>query len=181
MTNEKQHRLDDNFRKHQSRLLGYVRSKMQSLQDAEDLVQDIYVQAMHNLNVLDAVDNLAGWLYTVARNRIIDWYRRKRTPTVAIDHTNDEGLSLHDILADSEAEALDAEMLAIISEAMIESIEELPKKQQYVFIQQGIEGRTCRELAEETGESINTLLARKRYAVQFLRGRLKDVRKMLNE
>jgi len=181
MTNEQQHRLDENFRAHQSRLLGYVRSKIQSIQDAEDLVQDIYLQAMHNLNALDAVDNLAGWLYTATRNKVIDWYRRKKAPHVDIDQTNDDGASLQDILAESEAETFDEETRAIISEAMIESIEELPEKQQYVFIQQVIEGRTFRELSEETGESINTLLARKRYAVQFLRGRLKHVKKILNE
>jgi len=181
MTNEQQHRLDAGFRDHQSRLLGYVRSKMQSLQDAEDLVQDVYLQALHNLNALDAVDNLAGWLYTVTRNRVIDWYRRKKAPVVAIDQTNDDGYSLTDVIAESEAGTFDAETRAIFSEAIIESIEELPEKQRYVFIQQVVEGRTFRDLAEETGESINTLLARKRYAVQFLRGRLEDVKKILHE
>lgn len=181
MTNEQQHRLDENFRDHQSRLLGYVRSKMRSLQDAEDLVQDVYLQALHNLNVLDAVDNLAAWLYTAARNKVIDWYRRKKTPSVDIDAMNEDGLSLQEVFLGVEEETPDEETRAIIAEAMIESIEELPQKQQYVFIQQVIEGRTFRELSEETGESINTLLARKRYAVQFLRGRLKHVKKMLNE
>lgn len=181
MTNEMQKKLDANFRSNQSKLLGFVQSRVNSIELAEDLVQDVYVQAISSLNVLDAVDNLAGWLFTAARNKVIDWYRRKQTPLVSLDDAYDEGKSLHDILFDSNDEQWDEDTWQLVSEAMIESIEELPENQKFVFIQNVIEGKTFRELAAETGESINTLLARKRYAVQFLQTRLKDVKKLLSE
>ena len=181
MTNEMQNKLDTNFKSNQYKLLGFVRSKIQSVEEAEDLVQDVYLQAMQSLNVLAAVDNLAGWLFTSARNKVIDWYRRKKLPLVSLDEDNNTGQNLHDILFDSNDEEWDEETWQLVSDAMIESIEELPQKQKFVFIQNVIEGKTFRELASETGESINTLLARKRYAVQFLRTRLIDVKEILSK
>jgi RNA polymerase sigma factor (sigma-70 family) len=181
MTNEMQNKLDTNFQSNQYKLLGFVRSKIQSVEEAEDLVQDVYLQALQSLNVLDAVDNLAGWLFTAARNKVIDWYRRKKMPLVSLDEDKSDGSSLHDILFDSSDEQWDEETWQLVSDAMIDCIEELPQKQKFVFIQNVIEGKTFRELASETGESINTLLARKRYAVQFLRTRLIDVKEILSK
>ena len=141
----------------------------------------MYVQALSSLNVLEAVDNLTGWLYTVAKNKVIDWYRKKRLPTVSIDEPLENGFSFKDFLAEEIPDAIDEATREIVHQAIMDSIDELPAKQKYIFIQQVIEGKTFRELAEETGEPLNTLIARKRYAIQFLQNRLKEIRKLLNE
>jgi len=169
------------FESERKGLLSFIRSKIRSLEESEDLLQDVYLQALHNLNVLESVDNLTGWLYTVAKNKIIDWYRKKRLPTVPIDVPDENGITFEGIIADNKMEKWDEETRQLVYEAIIESIEELPAKQKYVFIQQVIEGRTFRELAEETGESINTLIARKRYALHFLQDRLREIKHLINE
>lgn len=181
MVKEQQHRLAQVFKSANSGLLAFVRSRIQSLEESEDLVQDVYLQALRNLNVLEAVDNLTSWLYTVTKNKVIDWYRKKKVPMVSIDESIEENFSLKDILAQEDAENWDIPTRQIVSEEIIKCLDELPEKQRLVFVQNVSEGKTFRELAEETGESINTLLARKRYAVQFLQTRLKEIKELINE
>ncbi len=168
MINEQIHRVEKSFEVEHRGLFAFIRSKIRSLEEAEDLLQEVYFQALSSLNVLEAVDNLTGWLYTVAKNKIIDWYRKKRLPTVSIEEPLENGFSLRD-----------KETREFVFQSIMKVIDELPEKQRYVFIQQVIEGKTFHELAEETGESINTLIARKRYAVQFLQGKLQEVKKFL--
>ncbi|MDZ7264855.1 MAG: sigma-70 family RNA polymerase sigma factor, partial [candidate division KSB1 bacterium] len=150
-------------------MFAFIRSKIRSIEESEDLLQEVFFQALSSLNALEAVDNLTGWLYTVAKNKIIDWYRKKRLPTVSIDEPMANGFSFQDFLAEEIPDGLDEETRELVLQSIMEAIEELPEKQRYVFIQQVVEGKTFRELAEETGDSINTLIARKRYAVQFLK------------
>ena len=179
MVSEQQHRLAKSFQTEHTGLLNFVRSKIPN-EESEDLVQDVYVQALRSLNVLDAVDNLAGWLYTVARNKIVDWYRRKKMPTVPLDAPDENGTPLHDMLAEDIPDEWDNETRELVFEAIVDRIDELPDKQRWVFIENVVEGRTFRELAEESGESINTLLARKRYALQNLQERLKKIKEYVN-
>ncbi|MBN1464640.1 sigma-70 family RNA polymerase sigma factor [candidate division KSB1 bacterium] len=179
MSSRQRHRLEESFRSEYEKLLSYVRSRM-PLYESEDLVQEVYVKALRSLNVLDTVDNLVGWLYVVARNKIIDWYRRAKLPTVPLDSIAANGMGLQELLAEEISDDWDDEMRARVVDAIIDSVDELPDEQRFAFIQNVIEGRTFRELAAETGESINTLLARKRYAVRFLQDRLREI-KDLNE
>ncbi len=155
-----------------SRLLGFIQKRIASPEDAEDVLQDVYLQAMKHVNALDAIDNLSGWLFRIARNKIIDRYRRKKTE-VSIDADDENGRSLHDLLNIETDETRDDETRGFVMQAIQEGIDELPKAQKSVFIAQVIEGKTFRRISEESGESINTLLARKRYAVQYLQKRLK--------
>ena len=180
MTREQQHSLDRHLRSSRMGLLAYVRSKM-PYPEAEDLLQDVYVQALRSLNILDEVDNLAGWLFTIARNKVIDWYRLKKIPTVSLDEKDEDGTSLQEVFTSEIPVDWDDETRELVLEAILESVDELPEKQRYVFLENAVEGRTFRELAEETGESINTLLARKRYAVQFLRKRLHHLKQLINQ
>jgi RNA polymerase sigma factor (sigma-70 family) len=179
MVSEQRHRLEKSFRTEHAGLLNFVRSKIPG-EDSEDLVQDVYVQALRSLNVLDAVDNLAGWLYTVARNKVIDWYRRKKMPTVPLDAPDENGTSLRDMFAEEIPGNWDEETRELVFQAITDSVDELPEKQKFVFIRNVVEGQTFRELTDETGESINTLLARKRYALQFLQKRLHTIREYVN-
>lgn len=180
MVNE-QHKIAKSFKSDYSRLLGFIRSQIGSLEESEDLLQEVYAQALSRLNVLDAVDNLSGWLFTITKNKVIDWYRKKKALTVSIESTDENGLSLKDILAEEIPDSPDETTQELVYDEIIHSIDELPENQKYVFIQQVIEGRTFSELSEETGVSINTLIARKRYAIQFLRNRLKEIRKPIND
>ncbi|MBN2093384.1 sigma-70 family RNA polymerase sigma factor [candidate division KSB1 bacterium] len=175
MMNAQRHRIEKSFEAERKGLFAFIRSKIRSLEESEDLLQDIYVQALGNLNVLDTVDNLTGWLYTVAKNRIIDWYRKKRLPVVSIDEVDENGRGFKEFLTEEIPEGLDEDELNEIYQIIFRYIEELPEKQQYVFIQQVVEGRTFRELADETGESINTLIARKQYATKFLKNKLNNL------
>lgn len=179
MMTEQVHRVEKSFKAERRGLFAFIQSKIRSLEESEDLLQEVYFQALSSLNVLEAVDNLTGWLYTVAKNKIIDWYRKKRLPTVSIEESLENGFSLQDFLAEEIPEAVDEETRELLSQAILDAIDELPQKQRYVFIQQVVEGKTFQELADETGESINTLIARKRYAVQFLQDRLIAIKKLL--
>lgn len=179
MINEQKNRVAKSFEAEHRGLFAFIRSKIRSLEESDDLLQEVFFQALGNLNALEAVDNLTGWLYTVARNKIIDWYRKKRLPTVSIDEPLENGFSFSDFLAEEIPAGLDEETRELVFHSIMEAIDELPAKQRYVFIQQVVEGKTFRELSEETGEPINTLIARKRYAVQFLQGKLQQAKGLL--
>ncbi len=179
MKNEQEHRIEKSFEAEHGGLFAFIRSKIRSLEEAEDVLQEVYVQALGSLNVLDAVDNLTGWLYAVAKNKIVDWYRKKRLPTVSIDESDENGIQFKDMLAEEIPDQLDEETRQFVLQSIMDAIDELPDKQKYVFIQQVIEGKTFRELSAQTGESMNTLIARKRYAVEFLRTRLVEIKKLV--
>lgn len=163
------------------RLLAFVRSKISSLEESEDLLQDVYLQLLGTANVLESIDNLTGWLYTVTRNKIVDWYRRRKPETVSLAEPLENGLRFADVLAAELPDSIDESVRDLVLETILERIDLLPEKQKFVFIQQVIHDRTFRELAAETGESQNTLIARKRYAVQFLRRQLQEIKQLLNE
>ena len=181
MTQEQQTYLEQNYRAHESRLLGFIKSKISSSEDSEDLLQDVYLQAINNLNVFEQIDNITGWLFTITKNKIIDRYRKRRVETIFLETNNNENLNLDELLSQEVDSTWDEETQELVNEAIMEAIDNLPENQKYVFVQQVIEEKTFKELSEETGESINTLLARKRYAVQTLRKELKDIKKIIDE
>ncbi|HUV06618.1 MAG TPA: sigma-70 family RNA polymerase sigma factor [Spirochaetia bacterium] len=177
-------KLEQTYRDERGGLLAFIRSKIGDAEEAEDILQDVFIQATRSLNLTTPIENLIAWLYRVAKNRIIDWYRKKRYRTVSIQSTNhgtDERATIEEMLAGSGIDIEKDLIRSLVTEAVIESVEELPEAQREVFILQAIEGKTFREISESTGMSINTLLARKRYAVQFLRKRLRDLKEMLQD
>ena len=98
------HRIAESYEQESSRLLAFIRSKVRRNEDAEDILQDVFYQALENLNALEPIENLAGWLYTVAKNRVIDWYRKKKEP--ALDPTL-ENITLQNLVEDSGMQSLD--------------------------------------------------------------------------
>lgn len=158
------------------RLLAFIRRRVASDSQAEDILQDVFFQLLTSYSVTESLEKVTGWLFTVARNRIIDWYRRRRPQDRALEETIDGGpLTLGDVIP-SSVEATDAEYdKAVIAEELTEALEELPEKQREVFVMHEIEGKSFNEIREITGEPLNTLLSRKRYAVLFLRRRLEDL------
>jgi RNA polymerase sigma factor (sigma-70 family) len=127
-------------------------------------------------SVTEPIDKLAAWLFTVARNKITDWYRKKKHVSLSQEGTDDLlPLDLEDVLYDADDTPDSAYLRSIIRDALEEALEELPAKQREVFVMHEIEGRPFKEIAELTGDPVNTLLSRKRYAVLFLRERLQEL------
>ena len=160
------------------RLLAFIRRWIEDAAEAEDILQESLYELVLAHRMMQPVEQAGAWLVRVARNRIIDRFRRRdaRGDTVSITQEDvaPEG-SLADLLpaADSGPEA--AAMRAILLAEIEAALAELPPEQRTVFVAQELEGIGFRELAQRTGVSINTLLARKRYAVRFLRARLRKV------
>ncbi len=142
-------------------LLGFIRSRVGSQEDAEDILQDVWYQLSRIVD-LDEIENISGWLYRVARNRITDSYRKQRPE----DDLNDEHFLLSEDLPDDDL------FKELFWEALFGALEELPEKQRVVFIQNELEDKTLQEIADETDEKLKTIISRKRYAVQHLRTRL---------
>jgi RNA polymerase sigma factor (sigma-70 family) len=172
-------RLEKVYRSERGALLGFIRSRIGDAEEAEDLLQDVFFQAVRNASATEPIENILGWLYTIARNKIIDRYRRRRT-VVSLQEQR-EDTTLDSLLADSGIDIEKEMVRRAVMDALVEALEELPPEQREAFIQQAIEGRTFREISEQTGTPLNTLIARKRYAVLFLRRRLHDLKEIVNE
>ena len=148
------------------------------MRDAEDILQDVFYALVEANRLLMPIEHVTGWLFGVARNRIIDLFRKTRpesfSDTVVADE-NDELLHLEDVLPSPDAgpEALYAR--GVLLDALELAIDELPQEQRDVFIAHELKGRSFKEMAAEKGVSVNTLLSRKRYAMLHLRERLKNV------
>jgi RNA polymerase sigma factor (sigma-70 family) len=146
--------------------------------DAEDILQDVFYALVEANRLLMPIEHVTGWLFRVARNRIIDLFRKARPESFsdsAVADENDELLHLEDVLPSPDAgpEALYAH--GMLLDALELAIDELPQEQRDVFIAHELEGRSFKEMAAEKGVSVNTLLSRKRYAMLHLRERLKNI------
>ena len=166
------------YQKEKNRLLAFIRSRVETKEDAEDILQDVFYHTLQGVSVTDQIDNLLGWLYVAARNRIIDWYRKKRLHTCPLEDI--EKYSTKDLIADCGLHPEKTYYRNLIAEALAESVEALPEEQRMVFVLQELEGMTFKEIAEMTGVSINTFISRKRYAVQYLRKQLKEIKSILD-
>jgi RNA polymerase sigma factor (sigma-70 family) len=160
-----------------SRLRSFIRRRVPDPGDAEDILQDVLARLVEANRLLMPIDHLTGWLFRVARNRIADLFRERRSEgrgDVGLDETG-ERLDLEDLLPSPDAGPEAQFARSALLEELALAIEELPVEQREVFVGHEIEGRSFKEMAGKTGVSINTLLARKRYAVRHLRERLRDL------
>ncbi len=175
----------DTVKKEHGRLLDFIRKRVSSEEDAEDILQDVFFELVETYRLMKPVEKIASWLFKVARNKIIDRYRKKKTLSLEnqVGYTSEEegeSLNFAELLEDYSKSA-DSELIRnIIIEALEEALEELPKEQRDVFILHEIEDRSFQEIAELKGVSVNTLLSRKRYAVLYLRKRLESVYEEIN-
>jgi RNA polymerase sigma factor (sigma-70 family) len=157
------------------RLLAFIRRRIDDAAEAEDILQDALYELVVAERLAQPVEQIGAWLMRVARNRIIDRFRRKR-PELLLDSAGaEEGRMLEEMLPAADGTPETAAMRALLLEEIEAAIAELPREQREVFIAQELDGLTFRELAERSGVSINTLLSRKRYAVLQLRERLQAV------
>jgi RNA polymerase sigma factor (sigma-70 family) len=156
------------------RLLALIRRSIADASEAEDILQEALYELVVAYRMLQPVQQAGAWLARVARNRIIDRFRRKTTrsaPAPGPDEA-EPGSGLGDLLPAADADAESAVMREVLLAQIEAALAELPREQREVFIAHELEGVSFRELSARSGVSINTLLARKRYALQFLRGRL---------
>jgi RNA polymerase sigma factor (sigma-70 family) len=159
-----------------ARLRNFIRRRVPNEADVEDLLQDVFYELVEANRLLMPIEHVTAWLYRVARNRIIDLFRKKRPEPLsdmAMEGKDGELLRIEDLLPSPDAEP---EALYFRHELLDElevALEELPDEQREVFVAHEIEGRSFKEMAAEDGVSVNTLLSRKRYAVLHLRERLR--------
>jgi RNA polymerase sigma factor (sigma-70 family) len=156
--------LSEIVERERSRLLAFIRRRVADPLDAEDILQDVFYKLVEANSLLMPIDHVTAWLFRAARNRIIDLFRKKKTESFTD--------AMEDLLPSPDAGPESLYARHVLVDELSLALEELPKDQRDVFVAHELEGRSFRELADETGISINTLLARKRYAVLRLRTRL---------
>ena len=178
MALEQDQRISDVVKREQSRLRNFIRRRVPDPLDAEDILQDVFYRLVEANRLLMPIEHVTGWLFRVARNRITDLFRKKEPENFseieAVDEEN-ELLQFEDLLPSPDAgpEAIYARR--VLLDEMERALDELPQEQRAVFVAHEFEGRSFKELSAATGESVNTLLSRKRYAVLHLRERLRRV------
>jgi RNA polymerase sigma factor (sigma-70 family) len=175
---EQDRQIVDVIAKERPRLRNFIRRRVANDADADDLLQDVLAELVQAYRVLMPIEFVTGWLYRVARNRITDLFRKKRPEAYSDALQEDEDgdqLDVGDLLPSPEAGPEAAYFRSVLLEELQQALAELPSEQRDVFVAHELEGRSFKELAAESGASVNTLLSRKRYAVLHLRKRLQTV------
>jgi RNA polymerase sigma factor (sigma-70 family) len=175
---EQDQRISETIDREKPRLRNFIRRRVADPSDAEDILQEVFYELVETYRLMKPIEQVGGWLFRVARNRITDLFRKKKPDASTNDPiiTEDgEFLALEDLLPSPEAGPEAAYTRTVLLEELEDALEELPEEQRNVFLAHAIEGRSYKELAAETGVSVNTLLSRKHYAVIHLRERLQDV------
>lgn len=157
------------------RLRSFIRNRVLDTGEAEDILQDVFYEFVQTYRLMKPVEQVTAWLYRVARNRITDLFRKQKPASLNEPVGEDEGATLEDLIPSPDAgpDALYAR--AVMLEALDAALDELPEEQRETFIAHELLGRSFKDLSEETGTPVNTLLSRKRYAVLHLRERLTEL------
>ncbi len=176
--------VDNLVKEEQGRLLGFIRRKVGDEEDARDIMQDVFLQLSIGFDDIRSASSLTSWLFTVARNRITDYFRKSKpdrlSEKMGSQANGHEGpLNMEDILPSLTRNPEDEMMRGVIWETIQECLERLPEKQRDVFIMNEFEDMSFKEISEVTGEGIGTLLSRKRYAVNYLREQLTSLYKQI--
>jgi RNA polymerase sigma factor (sigma-70 family) len=152
-------------------LFGFIRGKVKSNEDAEDILQDVWYQLSSQAKLED-IESISGWLYRVARNRITDTYRKRKTELMNDAEGNeDDEWMVPAFIAEDSNDPETVQLRKLFRETLFEALDELPEKQRNVFIWNELEEKTLQEIADKEKENIKTIISRKRYAVQHLRKR----------
>jgi RNA polymerase sigma factor (sigma-70 family) len=178
MSLEQDRRISEVVKREQSRLRNFIRRRVPDPRDAEDILQEVFYELVEANRLLMPIEHVTGWLFRVARNRITDLFRKRKPESfsdAALANDDEELLLLEDLLPSPDAgpDALYAR--GVLLDELEVALDELPDEQREVFVGHELEGRSFKEMAAETGVSVNTLLSRKRYAVLHLRERLRSI------
>jgi len=160
----------------QPRLRSFIRKHVADTSEAEDILQDVFYELIEAYRLMRPVEHVTAWLFRVARNRMIDLFRRKKPSSLNNPISAEEdGDTLEDLLPSADAGPEAAYARNLLLDALEEALEELPEVQRQVFIAHEVMGQSFKEISAETGLSVNTLLSRKHYAVLYLRQRLQSI------
>jgi len=175
---EQDRQISEVIAKERSRLRNFIRKRVPNESDAEDLLQEVFYELVAANRLLKPIDYVTGWLFRVARNRITDFFRKKKPDNftdAALESDDGELLEIEDILPDPNGGPEDLFLRKTLFEEFNRALAELPPEQREIFVAHELEGYSFKELSAETGISVNTLLSRKRYAVLHIRARLHSI------
>lgn len=173
---EKKRNITDTINAYSKRLMGFIRKRVDNEADAEDILQDVFYQFVGNTQ---PIEQLTAWFFTVTRNKITDKKRKKKPDSVEDIYTSEDGETIAEwteLFSEGNENPETAYLRSLFWEALDSALKELPKEQRDVFILNELEGVPFKEIAEQTGETVNTLISRKRYAVLHLRERLSTLK-----
>lgn len=173
-------KIEQVVQREKKRLLNFIRQRTPTVEDAEDILQDVFYELVESYRLMKPVEQLASWMFTVARNKITDLYRKKKPDSLEdtiqyVGEESDEPLMLSDILQGNTTSADDKMMNDLVMEVVAEALDELPKAQRDAFVMHELEDKTMQQIADEMNTSVKTVISRKRYAVLYMRERLKTV------
>ncbi|MDX2188854.1 MAG: sigma-70 family RNA polymerase sigma factor [Bacteroidota bacterium] len=159
------------------RLLAFIRKRIPSGTDAEDVLQDVFYDLVEATYVTKPIEQVVSWLFKVTRNKIIDLYRKRKSISfedafIGSDAEDEERLLIADILPDNMSDANTQMWQTAVMETISEALDELPEEQKEVFVMHELEDMSLKEIAALTNTNVKTLISRKRYAVMYLRDRL---------
>ena len=178
MMAEQDQRISEAIDRDKTRLRNFIRRRVADPSDAEDILQEVFYELVETYRLMKPIEQVGAWMFRVARNRITDLFRKRKPDASTNDPVvADEGefLTLEDLLPSRDAGPEAAYARTVLLAELEDALEELPQEQREVFLAHEIEGRSFKDLAVETGLSVNTLLSRKHYAVIHLRERLREV------
>ena len=182
MAGEQNESIKKTVAREQTRLFNFIKNRVPEKEDAEDILQDVFYQLVESVRIEEPIEQLSAWLFTVARNKTADLFRKKKLEPISklvnVSYDEEEQiktLNFAEFYPDPSdgPEAMYARRI-IVSE-LEEAIDELPEEQREVFVMHEIEDKSFKEISEFTGESVNTLISRKHYAVLYLRKRLREM------
>jgi len=176
---EQDQRVSEAIEREQSRLRSFIRKRVRDQGDAEDVLQDVFYELVEAYRLMKPIEQVSAWLYKVARNRITDLFRNKKREIPAnepaVGTEDGQYLQWEDLLPSPDAGPESAYARGVLLEELDAALDELPEEQREVFIGHELVGHSFKELAAQTGVSVNTLLSRKHYAVLHLRRRLQSI------
>ncbi len=176
MTDKPRQKVVQTVKEYGKRLFGFIRGRVKSDEDAEDILQDVWYQLSNVVNV-DEIEQMSGWLFQVARNKIIDRYRKKTPDSLEdLSYEDDEGeFNVMDILLADNGNPETEYIREVFWRELFAALEELPENQRQVFVWNELEDLTLQEIADKTGENLKTIISRKGYAMKHLRKRLETL------
>jgi RNA polymerase sigma factor (sigma-70 family) len=172
----KQQRIADAVQSYGKRLFSFIRGRVKSDEDAEDILQDVWYQ-LSSLVDIEPIEQLSSWLFRVSRNRIVDKHRKLKPQSLEdLAYEDEEGDLIYPeaLLADEMNPEIEFER-AFFRKELLDALSELPEKQRQVYVLNELEDMTLQEIADKTGDNIKTIISRKRYAVNYLRQRLQNM------
>jgi RNA polymerase sigma factor (sigma-70 family) len=175
---QQDHEISEAIERERPRLRNFIRRRVPDQSDAEDILQEVFSELVEAYRMMKPLEQVTAWLFRVARNRITDLFRSKKreaSTEPAVTTEDGEILQWEDLLPAPDAGPESAYARSVLLEEMDAALDELPEEQREVFVAHEFMGYSFKELAEQSGVSVNTLLSRKHYAVLHLRERLQSI------